>query len=387
MVSCVTCTLKVATMKIVIDDKIPTLKGVLDPFANVLYKEGIAISKEDLVDADALIVRTRTLCNKDLLEGTSVRMVATATIGTDHMDLAWLEQNGILWCNAPGCNSGSVKQYIASVLAHLILDGIIPSDTTLGIVGVGMVGSKIESLARALGFKVLLNDPPRARREGADKFCSLDYLLANSDIVTFHTPLIREGKDATFHLMNEAKLPLLKKGAIVANSSRGEVCDTQAMLKGLDNGQISSLVLDVWENEPHINASLHNKVWFGTPHIAGYSVDGKSNGSTMTIHAIAKEFGLPLLDWQPSSLPVPDNPFIHLHEDGEPAFLTAAKAILKTYDIIEDDKRLRENPDNFEKQRGSYPVRREFNIWEVVPAHGTRPETIEMLIALGFRVK
>lgn len=146
-------------MKVVVDDKIPALKGVLDPYADVLYKEGKAISKEDLVDADALIVRTRTLCNKDLLEGTSVRMVATATIGTDHMDLAWLEQKGIHWCNAPGCNSGSVKQYIASVLAHLILDGTVPSETTLGIVGVGMVGSKIESLAKALGFKVLLNDP------------------------------------------------------------------------------------------------------------------------------------------------------------------------------------------------------------------------------------
>ncbi|URW79915.1 4-phosphoerythronate dehydrogenase [Xiashengella succiniciproducens] len=374
-------------MKVVVDDKIPALKGVLDPYADVLYKEGKAISKEDLVDADALIVRTRTLCNKDLLEGTSVRMVATATIGTDHMDLAWLEQKGIHWCNAPGCNSGSVKQYIASVLAHLILDGTVPSETTLGIVGVGMVGSKIESLAKALGFKVLLNDPPRARREGADKFCSLDYLLSNSDIVTFHTPLIRQGEDATFHLMDESKLALLKKGAVVINSSRGEVCETRAMLKGLDNGQISRLVLDVWENEPNIDSKLHNKVWIGTPHIAGYSVDGKSNGSTMTIHAIAREFGLPLQDWQPTSLPVPDYPFIHLDNNSEPAYLTAAKAILRTYDILEDDKRLREDPEDFEKQRGSYPVRREFHIWEITPSRATRPETIEMLMALGFRVK
>lgn len=374
-------------MKVVVDDKIPALKGVLDPYADVLYKEGKAISKEDLVDADALIVRTRTLCNKDLLEGTSVRMVATATIGTDHMDLAWLEQKGIHWCNAPGCNSGSVKQYIASVLAHLILDGTVPSETTLGIVGVGMVGSKIESLAKALGFKVLLNDPPRARREGADKFCSLDYLLSNSDIVTFHTPLIRQGEDATFHLMDESKLALLKKGAVVINSSRGEVCETRAMLKGLDNGQISRLVLDVWENEPNIDSKLHNKVWIGTPHIAGYSVDGKSNGSTMTIHAIAREFGLPLQDWQPTSLPVPDYPFIHLDNNSEPAYLTAAKAILRTYDILEDDKRLREDPEDFEKQRGSYPVRREFHIWEITPSRATRPETIEMLMTLGFRVK
>lgn len=374
-------------MKVVVDDKIPALKGVLDPYADVLYKEGKAISKEDLVDADALIVRTRTLCNKDLLEGTSVRMVATATIGTDHMDLAWLEQKGIHWCNAPGCNSGSVKQYIASVLAHLILDGTVPSETTLGIVGVGMVGSKIESLAKALGFKVLLNDPPRARREGADKFCSLDYLLSNSDIITFHTPLIRQGEDATFHLMDESKLALLKKGAVVINSSRGEVCETRAMLKGLDNGQISRLVLDVWENEPNIDSKLHNKVWIGTPHIAGYSVDGKSNGSTMTIHAIAREFGLPLQDWQPTSLPVPDYPFIHLDNNSEPAYLTAAKAILRTYDILEDDKLLREDPEDFEKQRGSYPVRREFHIWEITPSRATRPETIEMLMALGFRVK
>ena len=152
-------------MKIVADDKIPNLKGVFEPYAKVVYKPGKDIVKSDVQDADVLIVRTRTKCNEGLLKGTKVKMVATATIGTDHMDLAWLESAGIKWCNAPGCNSGSVRQYIASLLSHLILGGTVPSETTVGIVGVGMVGSKIETLAKTLGFKVLLNDPPRQRRD------------------------------------------------------------------------------------------------------------------------------------------------------------------------------------------------------------------------------
>lgn len=371
-------------MKIVADDKIPTLKGVFEPYAEVVYLPGKAISKADLKEADALIVRTRTKCNQSLLENTKVKMVATATIGTDHMDTKWLEQAGIKWCNAPGCNSGSVRQYIGSVLAHLIIEGRVPSQTTLGIVGVGMVGSKVAQLANALGFKVLLNDPPRQRREGGDQFCDLIHLLKHSDIVTFHTPLNKSGQDATYHLLNKDTLVQLKKGAVVINSSRGEVTETETLIQGIDSEHLSRVVLDVWENEPDIHHGLHLKVWLGTPHIAGYSVDGKANGSIMTIQAIAKEFGLPLTNWQPNALPMPDNPVIHLNEADEPACLTAAKAILKTYNILEDDGRLRQRPEEFEKQRGSYPVRREFHLWTVVPHPTTAPETIQMLNELGF---
>ncbi len=371
-------------MKIVADDKIPTLKGVFEPYAEVSYLPGNIISKEDLKDADALIVRTRTKCNQNLLENTKVKMVATATIGTDHLDIPWLEQAGIQWCNAPGCNSGSVRQYIGSVLAHLIMDGMIPSQTTLGIVGVGMVGTKVAQLANALGFKVLLNDPPRQRKEKSDQFCDLPHLLKHSDIVTFHTPLNKGGQDATYHLFNKDTLSQLKKGAIVINSSRGEVTQTETLIHGIENGHLSRVVLDVWENEPDIHHNLHLKVWLGTPHIAGYSVDGKANGSIMTIHAMAKAFGLPLTDWQPNTLPMPENPVIHLEGTPEPSFQTAAKAILQTYNIMDDDARLRRKPQEFEKQRGGYPVRREFHLWAVVPHTTTNPQTIQMLRELGF---
>lgn len=374
-------------MKIVADDKIPTLHGVFEPYAEITYQPGNSISKEDLMDVDALIVRTRTKCHQALLEGTPVKMVATATIGTDHLDIPWLEQAGIKWCNAPGCNSGSVRQYLGSVLSQLILEGMVPSETTLGIVGVGMVGTKVAQLAKALGFKVLLNDPPRQRKEKSDQFCDLNHLLKHSDIVTFHTPLNRTGQDATYHLLNKDTLRQLKKGAIVINSSRGEVTDTETILHGMDNGHLSRVVLDVWESEPDIHHGLHQKVWLGTPHIAGYSVDGKANGSIMTIHAIAKEFGLPLTQWQPQTLPMPDHPLINLEASNEPGYLIAAKAILKTYNISEDDARLRENPQNFEKQRGNYPVRREFHLWTVVPHANTNLETIQILKDLGFNLK
>lgn len=374
-------------MKIVADDKIPNLKGVFEPYAKVVYKPGKDIVKSDVQDADVLIVRTRTKCNEGLLKGTKVKMVATATIGTDHMDLAWLESAGIKWCNAPGCNSGSVRQYIASLLSHLILGGTVPSETTVGIVGVGMVGSKIETLAKTLGFKVLLNDPPRQRREGDTGFCDLPELLRNSDIVTFHTPLNREGPDISFHLLNGDTLSQLKEGAIVINSSRGEVTDTQTMLEGLEKGKISRLALDVWENEPNIDPALHQKVWIGTPHIAGYSVDGKANGTIMTVHAIAEEFGLPLTQWQPESLAMPPYPLIKLAGSNEEPYITAARAILSSYNILDDDARLRAKPDEFEKQRGAYPLRREFHVWKIAPHANSSAAEIAMLKNLGFQIK
>lgn len=374
-------------MKIVADDKIPNLKGVFEPYAKVVYKPGKDIVKSDVQDADVLIVRTRTKCNEELLKGTKIKMVATATIGTDHMDLAWLESAGIKWCNAPGCNSGSVRQYIASLLSHLILGGTVPSETTVGIVGVGMVGSKIETLARTLGFKVLLNDPPRQRREGGTGFCDLPELLRNSDIVTFHTPLNREGPDISFHLLNGDTLYQLKEGAIVINSSRGEVTDTQTMLEGLEKGKISRLALDVWENEPNIEPALHQKVWIGTPHIAGYSLDGKANGTIMTVHAIAEEFGLPLTQWQPESLAMPPFPLIKLAGNNEEPYITAARAILSSYNILDDDARLRAKPDEFEKQRGAYPLRREFHVWKIAPHANSSAAEIAILKNLGFQIK
>ena len=373
-------------MKIVADNKILYIQGALEPYADMVYKEGKAITAEDVKDADALLVRTRTKCNRELLSGSSVRMVATATIGTDHLDTAWLDSAGIEWANAPGCNSGSVRQYIASILSHLILDGVDPGSTTLGIVGVGMVGSKVAQLAGTLGFKVLLNDPPRARREGADLFTTLQDLLKRSDIVTFHTPLNMEGPDKSFHLLDLSTIKLLKKGAVVINSSRGEVTQTEALLQGLKQGLISKLILDVWENEPNINPSLHDQVVFGTPHIAGYSADGKANGSAMAVQAVSRKLNLPTVSWVPPHVPMPDNTTISAPDSHDTPLQMVARAILETYDIAEDSERLRRTPDLFEQLRGSYPVRREFPLWKVETRHNYPAEALRLFKDLGFQL-
>ncbi len=373
-------------MKIIADDKIPFLKGVLEKVADeVKYLSGAAISREEVMDADALIVRTRTACNAQLLEGSKVKMVVTATIGTDHFDIPWLEKTGVEWRNAPGCNSGSVRQYIGSVLSLLIKQGLNPRKTTIGVVGVGMVGSKIAQLARTLGMRVLLNDPPRQRCEQETEFVDFDSLLRESDIVTFHTPLTMDSPDATWHLFDNRALQLLKPGAIVINSSRGEVTCTKALIKGLEEKIISRVVLDVWENEPEISKELQSKVWIGTPHIAGYSADGKANGTTMSVQGISRFFGLGLDNWVAANVPQPENTIISIDCKELQPCQVVAEAILRTYNVFEDDIRLRINPELFEKQRGDYPLRREFEIWKLKLTNATE-EILKMAKDIGFDI-
>ena len=226
-------------------------------------------------DADALIVRTRTRCDSKLLEGSKVRFIATATIGYDHIDTQWCESHGIRWTNAPGCNSWSVQQYIGSLLVIMSRSlGFRFRDKTIGIVGVGNVGSKVARLAALLGFRVLLCDPPRARREGLGQFITLDEIIERSDIITLHVPLIHDGEDATFHMFDRSRLATMNPGQILINSSRGEVVDGEALKNALVQKKILAASLDVWENEPHIDTELLSLLFTGTPHIAGYSVDG-----------------------------------------------------------------------------------------------------------------
>ena len=369
-------------MKIIIDDKIPFLKGVFDNIVETQYLKGSSITKENIKNADALIVRTRTRCNKDLLENSSVKMVATATVGIDHFDIQWLEKEGIKWSNAPGCNSGSVYQYVASVLSLLIQNGLNPNKTIIGIVGVGMVGSKVEKLAKTLGFKVLLNDPPRARIETNNSFSDLKTVYKEADIITFHTPLTFEGTDATFHLFDNNSLDMVKSGSIIINTSRGEVIDSHALLKGIKSGKISKAVLDVWENEPDISPELLEKVWVATPHIAGYSIDGKANGTKISVQAISRFFNLGFDNWQPQSLPKPENPIIKICESNKQPFQIVAEVILKTYNVLNDDKNLRKDPSDFEKLRNNYPARREFEAWEVQISQENN--CWELLMELGF---
>jgi erythronate-4-phosphate dehydrogenase len=264
-------------MKIVCDDKIPYLHGVLEPYVDkVVYLPGTKISNADLLTADALIVRTRTKCTATLLENTPVRFIATATIGYDHIDTAYCDKHGIVWTNAPGCNSGSVKQYIAASLACLSnRRGFSLAGKTIGIVGVGNVGSKVFDVAKAFGMHVLLNDPPRAEKEGENMFVALDELLGKSDIITLHVPLSYEGAHKTYHLLNKKILENLQEHQIIINSSRGEVVDNTALASVLKRKRITGAVLDVWEDEPDIHRELLSLADITTPHIAGYSRDGK----------------------------------------------------------------------------------------------------------------
>lgn len=376
-------------LKIIADDKIPFLKGILEPFAEVVYLPGGRITRADLMDADALLTRTRTKCNAELLVGTKVRFIASATIGYDHIDTHYCEEHGIFWTNAPGCNSESVAQYITSLLLTDARRTGTPLDgMTLGVIGVGNVGSKVERNARALGMKVLLNDPPRARREGPEAFTDMETIRRNADYLTFHVPLIRDGADATYHYADAAFLRGLKKNAFIINSSRGEVCDNDALKEALQRKQIRGAALDVWENEPGIDLELLKLLDFATPHIAGYSADGKSNGSAMSIRALIRFFGLEK-QFDPGTLQTPPSP-AHPQIDLLASFRAGAKkeellyqAVAASYDIVSDDERLRSAPGDFEKQRGAYPLRREFDSFTV-----TAPsELAEILRQLRFKVQ
>ncbi len=349
-------------MKVVCDSAIPFLKGALEPYCQVVYVHGSEICREMVMDADALVIRTRTRCNATLLEGTKVRFIATATIGYDHIDTQWCESHGIRWTNAPGCNSWSVQQYIGSLLVTMSRTlGFSFRERTLGIVGAGNVGSKVARLAVLLGFRVLLCDPPRARREGSGQFVSLDEIISRSDIITLHVPLIRDGEDATFHLFDDSRLASMNRNQILINSSRGEVVDGAALKNALAQKKILAASLDVWENEPQIDTQLLSLLFTGTPHIAGYSVDGKATGTTMSVQALGKFFDLPCRDWEVTEVPQSVQPSeFSIDTTGKTPQEVLADAILHTYDIRTDDAALRANTASFEKQRSNYPVRREF---------------------------
>jgi erythronate-4-phosphate dehydrogenase len=373
-------------IKIVADNKIPYLEGALEAMARVVYLPGGEISKSDLLDADALIIRTRTKCNRELLEGTAVRFIATATIGYDHIDTGYCEGRGISWTNAPGCNSSSVEQYIVSTLLWLAVNRKLDlSNSTLGVIGVGNVGSKVAAAARALGMKVLLNDPPRERKEGGDAFVTLEKLKEESDIITLHVPLNHGGADNTHHLVNADFVGSLRSGAVLINSSRGAVVDEIALLEGIRSDRFSDVVLDVFQNEPHINRDLMEAISLASPHIAGYSLDGKANGTTMSVRAVSRFFGLSLDQWSPAAMPVPD-PAEILSDTADSELQELLWDVFRqTYDVSSDDHRLRSDPESFEKLRGDYPFRREPTAFAVRLFQGY-PELRVMLEKLGFDV-
>lgn len=373
-------------MKIIIDDKIPYIKGALEPFADVIYLPGDQTTAEVVKDADAIITRTRTNCNALLLAGSTVKFIATATIGYDHIDTQYCEQSGISWTNAPGCNSKSVEQYIASALMALAEKNHFSlKEKTIGIIGVGNVGAKVARLCEILGMKVLLNDPPRARAEGNNGFVDLTTLLESSDIITLHVPLIMEGPDKTYHLADNLFFAETKRNPILINSCRGEVTETESLKKALKSGLISGAVIDCWENEPGLDRELLDLVDLGTPHIAGYSKDGKANGTTMSVRALSKFFKLGINNWKCSGVELPPSTDIFIDGTGKSIQQILAEAIFATYDIRKDDHRLRKSVETFEKQRGNYPVRREFPAFRIF-CKITNIKAIHKLNQLGFKL-
>lgn len=376
-------------MKIVIDNKIPFIRGVFEPYADVVYLPGKDTTPDVVRDADALITRTRTICNESLLKGSSVKVIATATIGYDHIDTAWCERNGIFWTNAPGCNSWSVKQYIASTLVTLAARyGLELDKMTLGVIGVGNVGSKVAEAAGILGMKVLLNDPPRARREGGDAFVGLDELLSQVDIITVHVPLEKEGPDATWHLFDAARIATLRPTQILINSSRGPVVDNQALKAALLGGRLKAVVLDVWEGEPAIDTELMSMLAISTPHIAGYSADGKANGTSMSVRAVARALGIEALKgWSASGIPAPVQALrFTIDCSGKTTQQVLTEAILYTYRVEEDSRLLKADSSLFEKLRGDYRIRREPTAFSIKLANYSE-EQKQKLALMGFNVK
>jgi len=373
-------------MKFIIDDKIPYIHGALEPFGEVLYLSGPKTTPEIVKDADAIITRTRTICNEELLADSTVKMIATATIGFDHIDTGYCDRVGIGWTNAPGCNSKSVEQYIASALFALAEEkGFELKGKTIGVVGVGQVGSKVARVCELFGMKVLLNDPPRARVEGVDRFSSLEIIKAKADIITLHVPLHLHGEDATFHLADDCFFQSLKQKPILINSCRGEVLDTQAAKQAVKEQLISGLVVDCWENEPDLDLELLELVDLATPHIAGYSKDGKANGTSMSVQALSRFFSLGIDDWTAQQIELPENTLIELDGTSLSEEALLAKAVLATYDIRNDDADLRRYPELFEKWRGDYPVRREYPVYTIHCKNVDR-ETQDKLKLLGFNL-
>ncbi len=374
-------------LKIVADDKIPYLEGALEDVAEVIYLPGAAITKEEIRHADALIIRTRTKCNQALLEGTQVKFIATATIGYDHIDTDYCRQAAIQWTNAPGCNSGSVMQYIASALVSVAaryefsLEG-----KKLGVVGVGNVGKKVVHLAKSLGMEVLTNDPPRSEKEGDNGFLPLDTLIKESDILTFHVPLEMHGPHKTYHLVDRELLARVRPEMFIINTSRGEVINSEDLSKAMKEKRIAGAILDVWENEPRISTSLLDQTVYGTPHIAGYSRDGKANGTMMSVQALSRYFNLGKDHWHPNNVEKPAVPLINI-----PSAITNEEEIMKyciwhTYQIKDDAAALRNNTENFEKLRGDYPVRREFNSF-TINNNLKNEAVIKRLLGIGFNLK
>jgi erythronate-4-phosphate dehydrogenase len=385
----------------------PFASEAFSTLGQVTVREGRRISAEDVRAADMLAVRSTTRVNRALLEGSSVKFVGTATIGTDHMDLDYLEEAGIRWCYSPGCNATSVAEYIVGALLCLAnRHAFALAGKTIGVIGVGNVGSRVVERARALGMRVLQNDPPRQRMAAGESsgagtaedgqesaFVDLDFLLAQSDIVTLHVPLTHEGQDATLHMAGEDFFGKMKPGCVFLNSARGAVAATDALVAAVRAGTVAHAVIDTWEGEPSCSDDLLELVDLATPHIAGYSYDGKVCGTVMVYKEACAFLGREAL-WSPADLlPPPPVPAVGLDASGREDEDVLHALVRRVYDIESDDTRLRETRSGdagaraaaFDELRKAYPVRREFRFTRAALDNAS-DTLLRKAAGLGFRL-
>lgn len=370
-------------VKILVDENMPYARELFSRLGEVKPVPGRPIPEDELAGAQALMVRSVTKVNASLLSGTAVKFVGTATAGTDHVDQAWLGEAGIGFSAAPGCNAIAVVEYVFSALLMLAeRDGFVLKDRTVGIVGVGNVGSRLQARLEAWGVRTLLCDPPRADRGDAGDFRPLEELVREADILTFHTPLFKEGPYKTLHLVDDALIGALKPGAILINACRGRVVDNAALLTRLEAGQDLSVVLDVWEPEPDLNVELLKRVDIGTPHIAGYTLEGKARGTTQVFEAFSAFIGHRQQVALDTLLPAPEFGRITLHGPlDQPTLKRVAHLV---YDVRRDDAPLRKVagiPGEFDKLRKNYLERRE---WSSLYIQCDDAEAASLLHKLGF---
>jgi erythronate-4-phosphate dehydrogenase len=357
-------------MKIIIDENITFAKEAFSSLGMAKLVDGRTLTNKDVKDADILVVRSVTNVDEKLLSGSNVKFIGTATIGTDHIDLDYLKTNNIVFADAKGCNADSVAEYVFTALLKVAAEkNIFLKEKTIGVVGIGNIGSRVVRLADSLKMKVLKNDPPLERKGIGNNYVNLDDIL-QADIITFHVPMLFEGVDKTFHLLNENNLMQIRNGAILINSSRGAVIDNTALLSETARRKIN-IVLDVWESEPSINMDLLLQTEIGTPHIAGYSFEGKVNGTRMIYQALCSYLNVQPT-WQPNL------PKIEIKEvrfpDGRTNEERLYRLFSSIYNIENDDKLMRkitsyelnEGAKYFDMLRKKYLVRREFSNYTVL---------------------
>ncbi|MBI9020393.1 MAG: 4-phosphoerythronate dehydrogenase [Verrucomicrobia bacterium] len=378
-------------MKTVVAETVMLGREAFETLGEVVVVPDREIGPQHLADADALIIRSKTKATADLLAGSPVRFVGTATAGFEHIDFQWLEKQQIGWCAAPGCNAASVADYITATLLHLNIE---LEGKTIGIIGVGQVGSRIAKRAEALGLRVLLNDPPREAREcssqeknkppHAMEFQGLEKLLAQSDIVTLHVPLVAEKPWPTLRMADCRFFEKMKRGSVFINASRGRVLDSDALLHAKANGVISHAVLDVWDPEPNIRLDVLAAADIATAHIAGHSLEGKLNG-TVQVYREACQFFEIQPTWDPAPLlPAVSVPNLKIDSHGKSDLDVLAETVASTYDILADDTALRGAVEKFDFLRANYGVRREFFNTSVILSED-RPALLQKLRTLGFR--